>query len=368
MRADLVALGANAIFNPWLLLRSGLDHGGAGRGLTEQRSRSVRLRLADLDGGGGGTSITGLGYPFADGPFRRERAAAVVETHNKIEIFAEPGQWRRRWALRFVFEDLPNPDNRVILDPDDDDRPAVRYGGPSEYLLRSADAVEGWAAEFAAPIAREPPEPRPTLNATESHILCTHRMGRRSGRQRRRRRSAPPQGAQPPRARLRRVRHLPAGQPDAHDLGPVAARGCADRRMKRRAVLAGGAVLAAAGAVGWGLSPSTPSPPRRPRRSAARVLNTELPDAKRWSAFRHATRRRLAPIQLEEALFDAFVAAHRAAGRALPETFGDLQDLQDTLLLSTDFFHEGADLARPPRFVAYFDPYISPCWSPFPPA
>ncbi|HET6418362.1 MAG TPA: hypothetical protein VFG22_18845 [Polyangiales bacterium] len=34
-------------------------------------------------------------------------------------------------------------------------------------------------------------------------------------------------------------------------------------------------------------------------------------------------------------------------------------------LSSTDFFINGADESRPVRFVALYDPYVSPCYNPF---
>ena len=33
-------------------------------------------------------------------------------------------------------------------------------------------------------------------------------------------------------------------------------------------------------------------------------------------------------------------------------------------LMSTDFFQNGADESRPLRYVAYYDPYVSPCYNP----
>lgn len=33
-------------------------------------------------------------------------------------------------------------------------------------------------------------------------------------------------------------------------------------------------------------------------------------------------------------------------------------------LMSTDFFQNGADESRTVRFVAFYDPYLSPCWNP----
>lgn len=177
VQADLVGLGANAIMNPWLLLRSGIDHGPVGLGLTEQRSQQAHCILADVDGYGGGTALTALAYLFADGPFRSERAACIVETSNEARVHFAPGQWRRRWTTRFIFEDHPQDQNKVSLDPDAPDKPLVEYHGPSAYLQRSSDHLQTWAQELLAPLTRLPVWVNGGLTGTESHVLCTHRMG-----------------------------------------------------------------------------------------------------------------------------------------------------------------------------------------------
>jgi hypothetical protein len=47
-----------------------------------------------------------------------------------------------------------------------------------------------------------------------------------------------------------------------------------------------------------------------------------------------------------------------------PGEYAALQQVPDV----TDFFLNGADTARPVRFVALYDPHVTPCWRPFPPA
>ena len=46
--------------------------------------------------------------------------------------------------------------------------------------------------------------------------------------------------------------------------------------------------------------------------------------------------------------------------------FGPLPDeICMNYLSSTDFFANGADESRPVRFIALYDPYVSPCYNPF---
>jgi choline dehydrogenase-like flavoprotein len=175
-RAEVVALGANALFNPWLLLRSGLDHPATGRGLCEQRSLLVSVQLDGLNAFQGTTSITGHGYHLYAGAHRRERAAALIETWNVPYVQDVRGRWRQRLRLKVIFEDLPQPGNQVTVDPDDPNKPRVAYHGPSAYLERTRGMVKSLLRPFLEPL----PVRRYRvfqLVGTESHILSTTPMG-----------------------------------------------------------------------------------------------------------------------------------------------------------------------------------------------
>lgn len=41
-------------------------------------------------------------------------------------------------------------------------------------------------------------------------------------------------------------------------------------------------------------------------------------------------------------------------------------NVSSQFLLSTDFFLNGADESKIVRYMALYDPYVSPCWNPFP--
>ena len=105
--AELVALGANAIFNPHILLRSDLDDGVVGRYLHEQVGVAGFVHFeggASTQAFNGGTSCTGHHYRFARGELRRERAATLVETFTRTWLriarasgdrtCGSPGSWR----------------------------------------------------------------------------------------------------------------------------------------------------------------------------------------------------------------------------------------------------------------------------------
>lgn len=177
-RGDLVALGANAIFNPHVLLRSGLEHPVLGRGLCEQVSVSFDVLLDGVDNFQGSHMLTGHGYMLHRGRRRRDRAAALLETANIQYLRMERGRWRQRLMAKFIFEDLPQRDNYVRPSSEDPSMPEVAYHGHSDYTQRGIDALLSSEAEelFSAAL---PVERIQLLEAfsTEGHIECTVPMG-----------------------------------------------------------------------------------------------------------------------------------------------------------------------------------------------
>jgi choline dehydrogenase-like flavoprotein len=177
-RGDVVGLGANALFNPYLLLRSGLNDGNAGEGLREQVSVNVYADLAGVDNFQGSTSITGSGYMLYSGERRRRRAGALMESWNVPIVRDERGKWRQRLRLKFIFEDLPLPDNRVAIGADPN-KPDIQFDTPSAYAMRGVESLEADLARVLDPLPVERYEiVRPDALTTEGHILGTTPMGR----------------------------------------------------------------------------------------------------------------------------------------------------------------------------------------------
>jgi choline dehydrogenase-like flavoprotein len=173
---DLVGLGANALFNPFLLLRSGLTDGNAGQGLLEQVSVNVIVDLAGVDNFQGSTSITGSGYMLYSGAHRRERAGALMESWNVPLLRDERGKWRQRLRLKFIYEDLPQPENHVSADSGT--KAAIHYARHSSYAQRGVDRLE---SDLSRVLEALPVESyriiRPDALPTEGHILGTTIMG-----------------------------------------------------------------------------------------------------------------------------------------------------------------------------------------------
>lgn len=176
-RADLFALGANAIFNAHVLLASGLEHDELGAGLVEQAPATIDVDLAGVDNYQGSTANTGHGYVLHSGDRRRTKAAALMESWNVPLLRDERGKWRRRAILKFVFEDQRQARNRVRFDPASPDRPIVEFHGHSEHARAALDA---FASDVQTVLAALPVEDHRVYvpeRASEAHVLGTTVMG-----------------------------------------------------------------------------------------------------------------------------------------------------------------------------------------------
>jgi len=176
-RGDLVALGASAIFNPHILLRSGLDHPQLGRNLHEQTSIKANVLLDGVDNFQGGTSITGHGYMLYDGPHRREHPAILLETWNVPRLRDERGKWRQLLKLMCIIEEYPQHENRVEIAAEDPTRPAIIYESRAS---DTAKAVAHLKQELPKIMSKLPVEDVIVSNEfkkTEAHVLGTVVMG-----------------------------------------------------------------------------------------------------------------------------------------------------------------------------------------------
>jgi choline dehydrogenase-like flavoprotein len=171
LRAGFVGLAANPIGTAAILLRSRLGGELVGRGLHEQIGQFLWIDIP-FDNYYGGTSITGLGYAFYDGPFRSEAASVLIESWNAPpSIRLERDRWLQRLKLKLVAEDLPLPENRVVLEGGE---AKIVWTGHSDYSYAGlARAREGLAAilPFEYEVAGEKFEP------TEAHIIGGTPMG-----------------------------------------------------------------------------------------------------------------------------------------------------------------------------------------------
>ena len=177
--ADLVVLGANGIHSPAILLRSGIDGEWVGKGIHEQHSVQYEAFLDGVDNFDGGTVTTSLNYELLDGDFRSEHGGALLYFENRWSFGLRPekGKWRMTLPIWVSIEDLPNPENRVTLD--ENDNPFISHKEISAYALGGARMVEQKLAGLLAPLPVEHLHYRGVAE-TASHIQGSVRMGTNS--------------------------------------------------------------------------------------------------------------------------------------------------------------------------------------------
>ena len=180
---DLFVLGASALFNPHILLRSGFKHPLIGRRLHEQMPIYVTFDLKGVKCYNGSTVLSGLGYLFYEGEHRRDHAACMIETWSSPFAYRpddalrlEPGRWNERLMLGFLFDDIPSNDNTVTVSTSDPRRARAHFGDYSEYARRGADQLPKMIDKLAAalPIERLVGT---SLGTTAAHIQGTVVMG-----------------------------------------------------------------------------------------------------------------------------------------------------------------------------------------------
>jgi len=174
--ADLFALGANAIFNAAILMRSGFTNPALGRYLHEQVAVYATVDTA-IPNYHGGTSITGHGYQFYAGAHRSEAGAVLIENWNAPPTLRmEPGRWTERLQLKLIAADQPAFENHVILQ---DGEPHLVWAGFTAYahkgLARARDRLQDILPTPIEAVHFSDPPP------SEDHILGTTRMGRTAG-------------------------------------------------------------------------------------------------------------------------------------------------------------------------------------------
>jgi choline dehydrogenase-like flavoprotein len=173
---DLFVLGANAIYSPYILLRSGIGGHGVGRYLSEKLLAKYEVSLKGLKHFDGGTATTCLNTSLLDGDHRRSRGAAVVYFENRFIFGLRPefGRWRECLPLSVYIEDIPQETNNVSLGQGD--LPVLEHFSFTDYAYRSVRATLEALPELLSPLPVERVDFDqfwPTLG----HIQGTTRMG-----------------------------------------------------------------------------------------------------------------------------------------------------------------------------------------------
>ncbi len=168
-----IALATNAMFNAAIMMRSGIEMPALGRYLSEQLGLFLQYDI-DVPSYFGGTMVPALCWAFYDGEFRREAASVLVESFNDPRKFRlEKGLWTHTAVLKLIADDIPSPENRVVLD--EAGNPRIIWTGHSDYAVRGIERAEAMIQDvFPFKLLRLTDR---RWSVTEAHIQGTHRMG-----------------------------------------------------------------------------------------------------------------------------------------------------------------------------------------------
>ncbi|MGC2460767.1 MAG: GMC family oxidoreductase [Steroidobacteraceae bacterium] len=142
-KGELIVLAASALFNPHILLRSGIGHRLLGKRLHEQGRLDVMIDLDGVKSYNGSSVLSGLGYLFYEGEHRRDHAACLIETwnspfvHNAGALRYEQGRWNERMSLGFMFDDIPRDDNIVKVNESNPRLAETVFTDYSDYAKRA---------------------------------------------------------------------------------------------------------------------------------------------------------------------------------------------------------------------------------------
>lgn len=175
-KGEVVALGANAIFNAAILQNSGFQHQALGSYLSEQVSQNVRVYLDGVKNFSGSTSITANGYMLYDTPLRRTQGACLIESINIPTFRPEKNRHTEVAVFKFIVEDLPNKENKVLMNKDAG-KPEVIFNGYSEYATKTLGSLPSEVEKILSPLPVEKIEFAPSTGRSEAHILGTTVMG-----------------------------------------------------------------------------------------------------------------------------------------------------------------------------------------------
>lgn len=182
VHCSLIGLGANALFNPAILIASGYTHPRIGQGIGEQRSVRYVLDLGRGRNFDGSTSISAHILTHLDREDRSKRAGCLIESMNVPLPRLEEGRWSERLVLNLIFEEHPQLENTVRVPKRSESTgsiPEVDFTGYSSYLQAGMSLGD----EIVEHVTSSLPVERivsKTFSNTESHILSTVPMGKDS--------------------------------------------------------------------------------------------------------------------------------------------------------------------------------------------
>jgi choline dehydrogenase-like flavoprotein len=176
--ADFVALGANGIYNPFILLKSGITHGPVGKGLHEQIGVYVDADLDGLEDGDGSSFITGAGYNFATGEFRRHAAGGFYELINILRYRIHPTKFRCRLSMVILLDDMRQHRNFVSISTSNPEKPRAHFEDWSPYAYAGLAHVRQHIGALLAHLPIEELRIKYGTPGGHAHLQGTTVMGR----------------------------------------------------------------------------------------------------------------------------------------------------------------------------------------------
>lgn len=174
---DLCVLGANALWSPFIMLRSGIGGHGVGRYLGEKMLANVEVYLDGLDHYDGGTATTAMNLTLLKEGRTKDRGTTFVIFKNGFDHgmrLDPPGRWRESLPLGLYVEDHLSYENGVF--DDGGDVPAVKFGHWSDYAHNTLNHAMSRLPDILSPLPVE--EIRgPKIWPTLGHVQGTCRMG-----------------------------------------------------------------------------------------------------------------------------------------------------------------------------------------------
>jgi choline dehydrogenase-like flavoprotein len=99
----------------------------------------------------------------------------MIENHNGFLLRHEYGKWRQLAMLKFIFEDIPQPENCVTTSQHVH-MPVVKFVGHSDYVNRGLKHLKANLERLLSPLPVERVILEENPVVTEGHILGTTRM------------------------------------------------------------------------------------------------------------------------------------------------------------------------------------------------
>jgi len=174
---DFFVLGANGVFNPWILMKSGIGGHGVGRYFGEKLHASVEILLDGHQHFDGGTVQTCFNLSRLETPTRGEMGAAVYYFENNIRrpgLRMTQGRWREFLQVTIYVEDILQETNGIF--DEGGELPVVRHAGFTPYATKSLQAAVGAMPELLRALPVESIEMK-EIYPVLGHLQGSARMG-----------------------------------------------------------------------------------------------------------------------------------------------------------------------------------------------